>query len=620
MGVAATTERDRIVGRERELEAAERLLGEAGPGLRALLFEGEPGIGKTTVWEAALGRAAARGLRVLSCRPVEAEAKLAFAALGDLLAPIADSGLAALPGPQRTALEVALLRAAPAGAPPDRRAVGVATQALLRRCADGGRLVVAIDDVQWLDRGSVGVLSFALRRLHDAPVCVLASSRPERGRAGDPLLLERTPPGRFERLRLEPLSLSGVYHAIRTQAGQVFPRPTLRRIVQASGGNPLFALELARALVEVGARPHPGESLPVPETLAALLEDRIGRQPIVVREALLAAAALSSPQPALVAAALGREAAAALEAAERAGLVAVRGDRVRFSHPLLASTVYSSGPAVGRRELHRRLAEVVSDPEERARHEALGAEEPDERVAASLDSAARDADARGAPEVAVEFAELAGRLTPPEDAAAHARRTLALAEFVFRAGDAEEARRLLDGVIEEAAGPTRARALELVARLLHVSGTAREAVARAEQALAEAGPDPELRARIHATLALVCWHDFSLARGHARAALDLLEQLDDPDPGVLSQALMAYAEAEFYTGGGLPMDAVERGLELERLSPAPCVADRMSACLGVWLKYHGEFEGARRWLEATHRAAIEEGDESSLPYVVGHFP
>src|SRR5262249_31801859 len=195
-------------------------------------------------------------------------------------------------------------------------------------------------------------------------------------------------------VRLEPLSLSGVYHVIRTHVGRVFPRPTLRRIVQASGGNPLFALELARALAEVGARPLPGESLPVPENLAALLAGRIGRPPAPVRDALLAAAALSSPQPALVAAALGEEADVALAAAEQAGLVTVRADRVRFSHPLLASTVYSSASPARRRELHRRLAGIASDPEERARHAALGAEEPDERVAASLDTAARDADAR----------------------------------------------------------------------------------------------------------------------------------------------------------------------------------------------------------------------------------
>jgi ATP/maltotriose-dependent transcriptional regulator MalT len=617
--MAGAAERDVIVGRERELEAIERLLVRAGEGARAVLLEGEAGIGKTTVWEAALAAAAAEGHRVLSCRPVEAEAKLVFAALGDLVEPVADDGLAALPGPQRAALEIALLRAPRTGGPPDRRAVGMATRSLLRTCAEDGCVVVAIDDLQWLDRGSATVLSFALRRLQDSPVLVLATARLERGRFDDPLQLDRALPGRVERLRVEPLSLSGVYHVLRTHAGRVFPRPTLRRIVEASGGNPLFALELARALEDVGARPGPGEALPVPRTLAALLHDRIERLPDAEREALLAAAALSSPEPSLIAAALGEGATAALEAAEREGLIAPHGDRLRFSHPLLASAVYSSASSARRRDLHRRLAGVVADPEERARHEALGTSGPDERVAASLDDAARDADVRGAPEVAVELAELARRLTPPDDTTAQSRRTLALADYVFRAGDAEEARRLLDGSAY-VAGPLRARALELAARLQHVSGTSQAAVARCEEALAEAGDDVELRARIHATAALVSWDDFNRARRHARAALDLLENLDEPDPGVLSQALMAYVEAEFFTGRGLPMEAVERGLELERLAPAPCVSDRMSAALGVWLKYQGDFDGARRWLEAAHRAAIEEGDDSSLPYVVGHFP
>jgi AAA ATPase domain len=78
----------------------------------AVVAEGEPGIGKTTVWKAGLEVAKAQGSVVLSCRPVEAEVKLAFAALADLLAPVVDAGLDDLPAPQREALEVALLRAA----------------------------------------------------------------------------------------------------------------------------------------------------------------------------------------------------------------------------------------------------------------------------------------------------------------------------------------------------------------------------------------------------------------------------------------------------------------------------------------------------------------------------
>src|SRR5207247_7048478 len=129
--------------------------------------------------------------------------------------------------------------------------------------------------------------------------------------------------------------------------------------------------------VEIGARPGPGEPLPVPETLAALMKARIQRLPAAVRDALLAAASLSSPDSRMIAEALGEAATGALDVAEQAGLVVIRAHRVRFSHPLLASTVYSSASAARRRALHRRLADVVSEPEEQARHGALGAAGPD---------------------------------------------------------------------------------------------------------------------------------------------------------------------------------------------------------------------------------------------------
>jgi DNA-binding CsgD family transcriptional regulator len=589
--------------------------------LRALVIEGEPGIGKTAVWQVVFAQAAIRGLEVLSCRPVQAEAKLAFASLSDLLAPIMDEGAAALPLPQRNALEVAMLRAPPLGAPPDRRAVGTAVYSLLRRRAVDAPVVVAIDDVQWLDRASASALSFALRRLEGSPVRVLLAVRVEPGTPGDPLDLESVRGARCERLRLGPLNLSGLFHVIGSQLDQVFPRPTLQRIAQASGGNPLFAIELARALAEIGARPGPGEPLPVPDSLNGLLKERIDRLALPAREALLAAAALFSPSVPLIADALGDEVGAALDEAEQAGLVAVRDGLVRFNHPLLASTVYGSASPQRRRALHRVLADAVFAPEEQARHLALAATGPDEAVAARLELAAHAANSHGASEAAVELAQLACRLTPPNHADAHSRRTLELAEHLFRAGDTAHAQTLAEEVLaEQVAGRLRARALELLARMLHVAGTSSEAVARCEEALEEAVGDPQLLARIHATLALVSWHDFRLAREHARKALDLLEQVADPDPAILSQALAAYVEGEFNTGRGLPMDAVERALELERLSPAPHVADRVSASLGAWLKYQGDFDGARRWLEAAHRAAVEEGDEGSLPYVVGHLP
>lgn len=611
----------RIVGREGELETVERLLVANDAKLRGLLVEGEPGIGKTTVWQAGVERARALGLGVLSCRPVEAETKLAFASLADLFAPVVDEALPLLADPQRLALEAALLRRAQSGAAPDRRAIGMAANALLRGAAAASPLLVAIDDVQWLDRASAAALAFALRRLDGSVVRLLVAQRLERGASTDVLDLDRTVPDGLERLRLEPLSLSGLYHVIRGQVGHVFPRPTLQRIAQTSRGNPLFAVELARALAEAGARPGPGEPLPVPESVGALLEGRIRRLPATVREVLLVVSALSNPAVGVVGVALGRDVEEELGVAEGAEIVRVREGRVVFRHPLLASTVYSSASAASRRAVHRALAENAAEPEERARHLALATPEADERVAASLQSGAAEVAARGAPEVAVELAELACRLTPPGRDVERAERSLAFAEYLFRAGDGDEASRVAREVIADApSGQLRARARELVARVLHVTGTAPEAAAQCLLALEDVGSNHELEARVRATAALVSWHDFGLAREHAHAAVVLLEQLDQPDPGVLSQALMAYAQAEFYTGHELPMNMVERGLELERLAPAPSVADRLSAALGAWLKYEGDFEGARRWLDATYQAALDEGDEGSLPYVLSHLP
>jgi DNA-binding CsgD family transcriptional regulator len=609
-----------VVGRERELAAVEELLAVNEAGLRALVLEGEPGIGKTTLWQAGLA-AASPDVHVLSCRPSQAETKLSYTSVADLLASILEDGLPELPEPQRVAVDVALLRALPSERAPDRRAVATGVHSLLSRAASLTPIVLAIDDVQWLDPASAAALAFALRRLVESRVRILATARIEDGVAPDPLDFGRLLPGLVVRLRLEPLSLSGVHHVVKSELGHVFPRPVLQRIAQASGGNPLFATELARALIESDARPGPGDPLPVPDTLAALMRTRVGRLPAPAREALLACACLSNPDVKLVCDALGEDTRAALDDAEQAGVIVSCDGVIRFSHPLLASTVYASTTSERRRAMHTTLAGVVSDPEEQARHLALGAAEPDEAVASRLSAAARYASKRAAPQAAVELAQLAHRLTPADALEVHAQRELELAEHMFRAGDTGEAQRLLERFVDEQpTGLPRARALELLARIVYVAGTAGIAAAFCEQALADAETDRVLLARIHATLARVSYDDFGRAALHARAALELLDTVDDPDPEVVVHALCAEIDSRLVAGGPLAMDLVDRALELESLAPASDVADRVSASLGSWLKQTGDFEGARRWLDATHRAALEEGDDASLPYALSHLP
>ena len=175
------------VGREQELAAIDEFLLALGAS-GAVVVEGEPGIGKTTVWQATVEGAEARGLRVLRAAPAQSEAELAFSSLADLLGPALEDVVGELPPPQRSALEAALLLESPGGGRTDRRAVGAGLLNALRALAAEGPLLVAIDDVQWLDRSSAAALQFAFRRLRDEPVALLAGAparrRRRRARAG----------------------------------------------------------------------------------------------------------------------------------------------------------------------------------------------------------------------------------------------------------------------------------------------------------------------------------------------------------------------------------------------------------------------------------------------------
>lgn len=391
-----------MVGREAELSSIDDFLGATEDGFAALAVEGEPGIGKTTVWREAARRARASGYQVLSCRPAQSEARLSFVGLIDLLAPVGADALAALPEPQRQVLEVALLRAPAGPRRADQRTVSVAFLSLVQILATDQTLLVAVDDAQWLDRSSAAVLEFAARRLDGEQIRLLTSIR----LAEQPLAtFDHVAGERRQVLRLGPLSVGALHEMIKERLGQAFARPTLVKIARLSAGNPFYALEIGRALGAAG-EPGAGEPLPVPEELGRLVGARIRRLPASSREALLIASALSAPTVELVDV-------EALAAAERADIVRVTGDgRVEFTHPLFASAVYEAAPQARRREMHAELARRVGDIEERARHLALSAPGQDEEVAAVLEAGAGEARSRGAWHSAAELLEEAGALTP----------------------------------------------------------------------------------------------------------------------------------------------------------------------------------------------------------------
>ena len=247
-------------------------LAELPRGGRAMVIEGEAGAGKTAIWEAALVAARNAGMPILGARPAEAETAWSYAALRDLLE-AQPGALEGLPAPQARALAAALLLADAAEATPDQQVVALAALGALRALAAKGPLLVAVDDVQWIDASSAAVLSFVARRLEASPIGLLLALRTAGGEPA-PLGLERAlPPERLTRLELPGLSLGAVSRLLADQLDYMPARPVLHRLHELSAGNPFFALELARALRAGTLRLEPGERLPV--SLDALVAARL---------------------------------------------------------------------------------------------------------------------------------------------------------------------------------------------------------------------------------------------------------------------------------------------------------------------------------------------------------
>ena len=593
-----------LVGRESELGAVESFLRAERSCVVAIV--GEPGIGKTTLWQAAVEHARAQGARLLIARPTESEARLAFAGLADLLAEVPDELFARLPEPQRVGLDAALLRAASARAP-ERRVVGAGFLTLLRELARESAVVCAIDDLHWLDASSAAAVEFALRRLGEEPVRSLFSVRTlELG--GTPIpALERDL--EVEHVDLGPLTVAALHRVLTEELGRAFPRPTLVRIALASGGNPLYAIEIARELDRRGD-PDISGRVPVPQDLDALVRARVRALPAETQDALLRAATLARPDTEAIDP-------VALAPAEEAGLVRVEVDgRIEFVHPLFASAVYSAAPATRLREAHRAVAQLARDPEERARHLALGASGPDAGVVPELEAAARHARMRGSPDSAAELTGLALRLLPA-DAPERTELQLELAEQLHLASNFPAARALIAELCTTLPpGDLRARALLTLVEIDYWRSGESAATAIAEEALADA-QDPVLRARCYAAVALYAGTvDLPKAAASAREALALFEGVPAPDPGLVAAALSARVRADLFLGDGFDRKTAMRALELEHSHPPATVDTRVVFKLGQWLRYIDDFDGARASLEHAEQQAREEGDESSLANIL----
>ena len=592
------------VGRDAELAEVDLFLGQMNAASCALSLEGDAGIGKTTIWQEVVDRARGAGMLVLACRPAAAEAKLSFSGLSDMLAGVAETAFAALPGLQRNALEVALLRSAPEGPALDARLVATGLLTLVRELARSTAVLMALDDAHWLDGPTAGVLTFAIRRLDPEPVGVLCASRPRAAGLG---LLDSVERHRVRRVRLGPLALGALGRVIADRLGQSLPRPVLARIADASRGNPFYALEVARLVVnDTGVA---DARLPVPDDVRTLAASRVSELPAATQRALLRAAVLAEPTTRAIDA-------APLASAEERGIVSIdeRG-RIAFVHPLFAAAISASASAAQRRAAHRAAAEHVGDPEQRARHLAYSADRADRSVAAELDAAAELAASRGAPDAAAELIELALERTPARDGELRAERLLRAAGLHLDAGGAARAAEMLAQLLGSATSDrVRAHGLRLRATLESRSHGFTTALETSREALISAAGEPSMAAAIDldAAFYLVGTGDVGGALRHAEAAVGRAE-LPGGDQGVLADALAVAAMVSFLNGDGVATERLDRALSLEDPDRRRLAFTSPRLIAGLLLMWTGRGREAVETLVALRAARRERGVESDVP-------
>lgn len=583
-----------LVAREDELRLV-RAVAAFDSDSSALMIEGEAGIGKTALWRAGLAEARAAGAVVRAATAAESETRFAYAPLADLLHDLPSRLLAEVAPVQRSALERALLVGETTG-DVELHAVSAGFTAVLRALAAESPLVVAVDDVQWLDAASSAVLSYALRRAAGPRVAFLLTRRLGAGSDGLP---DTTV------VRLEPLTV-GALQRLLLRHGHTLSGLAVRRIHERSGGNPFFALEMARAVARRGGALD-GLDVPVPETLLGLLDERMAGLDPDAERAVLAAAVAAEPLLGILVDVLGGE--EGLDAAEAAGLVVRDDGRARLVHPLVGTAARARASAPVLRRLHAAFADAVASDEERARHLALATVPPDEAVAAALEVAAGIADARGATAAAAELSREAVRFSGGDDPAARRRRLLAVGDRHMRAGLLVEGLALLEPELATfPPGPERVQATFHLLRLARRDND----LSAWEDAAAQA--TGALRAEILAELA------FSAAAG-------AVDRLDEARRWAEEAAALAAA-------------AGERALELSALQsvgfiaamqgdPAPSFPEgerplalpltnapsRLAAVTAVW---RGDVDTAEVLLDELFEEANVRGEEWAVAAALVH--
>lgn len=597
------------VGRTAEMRAVTIFLDQAGTAPSGLFLEGEAGIGKTTVWLTALAQARERNYCILTARTSPTETVLGYGTLADLLSEVPGTAFGDLPAAQQLALARVRLQAEDDGGGGDARAVAAGFLSVVEKLAATSPVLIAVDDVQWLDPSSRQVLAFAARRLSGRVGLLVTERTRSEGGATASSWLQLFKPESTRVLTVGPMTLGGLHAVLSDRLGKSFSRPTMVYIADVSGGNPFFALELGRALSTAA----PGSTAAIPGNLADLVRARVGDLPEDVRSALLAVACVGSLGIEDVARAIDvdtDDVLRRLEQAENEGIVAIEGNRVRFTHPLLVRGVYATVPPADRRAMHRRLADIVDivdKPELVARHLALATTVGDAQTLQHLDDAARSARTRGAPAVAAELLDMAMQLggDTPE-------RRIRSARCHLDAGDSARASGLLASAVDTLApGELRSKALAQLAAVRLFDDHFLEAATLLQRALGESGDNQHQRAQILVTLA---WALFN--SGHIDAAIttvdDAVVQAERLGYApLLCQALAMHVHLNFLLGAGVDNKSLHRAVELEGDAEI-LAAFRPSLHHGVLKAWTGHLAEGRDELQAIRQRCIERGEEIEL--------
>ena len=536
-----------LVGRDAELAQIDSLVAQMTQRGGTIRIAGDPGIGKSVLLQAGTELAIARGYTALTVRGTESEAHLAFAALHQLLKPILNR-THVLPIGHRGALMSAFGLTEPGDTPPNRFFIALAALELIADAAADTPVLLGADDLAWLDEDSREAIEFISRRITDEHIAMITTCR-----------LNSPPESTFgsRLLWLEPLKPEDARLLLHRQ----HPDLTMAdeaRVLEASAGNPLALLEIAKALGHSGDSSLLGP-IPMTQRLERSFAVRLDDVEAPVRMALLIAAVqggnqLSETDSALVRL-TGQPAKVDLQRAAPEMLI-VEGETFRFRHPLVQSAIAQAARPDELKAVHAALAATLSDPDRAVWHRALAAQGPEESLAAELSASADRAAARGAPGLAEEWLRRAAELS--EDDRHKGHRLLRAAELDFELGHQE--------AVAELVSQARFLSLEAAdyARIAGLEGVFDDGTPGDEDSinrLVEAADQARLAGEegLAASLLLgACNSCYWGAagedrRGRVRAGIEALS-LDSADPRVM----ILYSEIDPLSRGAQLVDQLEQ--------------------------------------------------------------